>query len=80
LVLKEPVPFYIDDVVQLRKAHPCGSLLWDVVRVGGDIGLKCQGCSRRVLLPRRTLERRMKRFVSRGPGAPASVDAGPDPA
>ncbi len=54
------------DVVRLRKAHPCGSLDWEVTRLGADIGLRCQGCRRRVLLERRTLERRLKAFVSRG--------------
>ena len=39
----------------------------EVVRLGADIGLRCLGCNRRVLLPRRELERRLKLFVSRGP-------------
>ena len=69
MVLKEPVPFYIDDVVQLRKPHPCGSFEWVVVRIGADIGIRCETCGRRVLLPRRTIEKRLKKFVSRGPGA-----------
>lgn len=77
MVLKEPVPFYIDDVVRLRKPHPCGSYEWKVVRIGADIGLTCQVCGRRVLLPRREIERRLKAFVSRGPTAPVeSGDAG----
>jgi hypothetical protein len=70
MLLKEPVPFYIHDVVRLRKPHPCGSYEWTVVRIGADIGLVCQGCGRRVLLPRRVLEKRLKAFVSRGPSAP----------
>jgi hypothetical protein len=74
MVLKEPVPFYMGDIVRLRKPHPCGSYEWEVVRLGADIGLRCQTCKRRVLLPRRTLERRLKAFVSRGPDAPAPVD------
>jgi len=69
MVLKEPVPFYIDDVVRLRKPHPCGSYEWLVVRIGADIGLRCLTCGRRVLLPRRTLEKRLETFVSRGPTA-----------
>ncbi|MBA3274394.1 MAG: DUF951 domain-containing protein [Chloroflexia bacterium] len=73
MVLKEPVPFYIDDVVRLRKPHPCGSYEWTVVRIGADIGVKCLTCGRRVLLPRRTLEKRLKAFVSRGPTAPVPV-------
>lgn len=67
MVLKEPVPFFIGDAVRLRKPHPCGGYEWTVVRLGADIGLVCSTCGRRVLLPRRELERRLKAFVSRGP-------------
>lgn len=67
MVLKEPVPFYMGDQVRLRKPHPCGGYEWTVVRLGADIGLVCTTCGRRVLLPRRELERRLKMFVSRGP-------------
>lgn len=60
------VEFRLDDVVRLRKAHPCGGTDWRVIRLGADIGLRCLTCQRRVLLPRRELERRLKSFVSRG--------------
>lgn len=56
----------LGDVVRLKKKHPCGSYEWQVVRLGADIGIKCLGCQRRVLLPRSTFERRVKAFVSRG--------------
>lgn len=65
-----PLDLYLDDVVRLRKPHPCGSTDWVVVRLGADIGLRCLGCGRRVLLPRRTLEKRLKSFVARGPEYP----------
>lgn len=65
-----PIEVYIDDIVRLRKVHPCGSYEWRVVRLGADIGLKCLGCGRRILLPRSTFERRLKAFVSRGSGIP----------
>ena len=55
----------LGDVVRLRKAHPCGSYEWEVVRVGADIGIKCLKCQRRVLLERGVFERRVKEFVSR---------------
>jgi hypothetical protein len=53
----------MEDVVRLRKPHPCGSTDWRVVRIGADIGLKCLGCGRRILLSRRDLARRMKGWV-----------------
>jgi len=60
------VDLYLGDVVRLRKKHPCGSYEWQVIRLGADIGIKCQGCNRRVLLPRRELERKIREFVARG--------------
>ncbi|HXK32967.1 MAG TPA: DUF951 domain-containing protein [Dehalococcoidia bacterium] len=65
--MAEIVDFRMADVVRLRKPHPCGGFEWEVVRLGADIGLKCRSCGRRVLLERRTLEKRMKAFVQRGP-------------
>ena len=53
----------LDDIAQLRKPHPCGSTEWVVVRLGADIGLECLGCGRRILLPRRTLARRLKKII-----------------
>ena len=61
-----PEEFRMGDVVRLRKPHPCGGFEWEVVRLGADIGLRCRGCRRRVLLERRVLERRLKAFVARG--------------
>jgi len=59
------VEFHLGDIVRLRKPHPCGSYEWRVVRLGADIGLQCQGCDHRILLPRSTLERRLKGFVQK---------------
>jgi hypothetical protein len=60
----EITPVALNDVVRLRKPHPCGGTEWIVVRVGADIGLKCATCGRRVLLARREFERRL---ASRAP-------------
>jgi len=61
----------MDDVLRLRKPHPCGGYEWKVVRLGADIGLECLSCGRRVLLPRRQLARRVK-SISPQPDAPLS--------
>ena len=55
----------VGDVVQLRKTHPCGSQEWLVTRIGADIGLKCQGCGRKVMLTRREFNKAVKKCVSR---------------
>jgi len=65
---------YLGDVVRLRRPHPCGRDTWLVDRLGADIGLRCRGCGRHVLLERPALERRLVEFVSRGdPGMSAAV-------
>ncbi len=57
---------FVGDIVRLRRAHPCGADTWLVDRLGADIGLRCQGCGRHILLERRQLERRIAAFVQRG--------------
>jgi hypothetical protein len=53
----------LGDIIRLRKKHPCGSFDWRVVRLGVDIGLVCQGCGRRILLPRSTVNKRLKSII-----------------
>jgi hypothetical protein len=53
----------IGDVLRMKKPHPCGSHLWEVTRLGADIGIVCQKCRHYVLLPRPYLERRVKEVL-----------------
>ncbi len=52
--------FRVGDVLKLKKPHPCGNHYWEVTRTGIDIGLRCIVCGRRVMVPRISLERRIK--------------------
>ena len=61
----------IGDIVRLKKKHPCGSYEWEIVRLGVDIGLVCQGCQHRILLPRSTVNKRIKTIVSSSKGSSA---------
>jgi len=60
----------LGDRLRLSRRHPCGGDEWQVVRLGADIGLVCATCSRRVLLERAQLERRLVDFVARGEQQP----------
>ena len=67
----------VGDIVRLKKKHPCGSDQWQVVRVGADIGIKCQRCHHRVLLERGVFERRVKGILAKDAeamGRTAKVD------
>ncbi|MBN1372386.1 MAG: DUF951 domain-containing protein [Anaerolineaceae bacterium] len=60
----------LNDLVVLRKPHPCGGYEWKVVRLGADIGLECCQCKRVVLITRRELARRAKKIISGGQNDP----------
>lgn len=55
--------FHLGDIVKMKKQHPCGSYNWEVMRMGADIKIKCQGCGRLVMLPRSEFERRMIKII-----------------
>lgn len=61
--------FKLGDVVRMKKPHPCGSYNWQVIRMGADIKIKCQGCGRIVMLPRTEFERRMIRVEESSPSS-----------
>lgn len=67
----------LGDLVRLRKPHPCGGYVWEVTRLGVDIGLVCQTCQRRVLLPRSEFNKRLKHIVR--PAASSDVASSTPP-
>ena len=54
---------HLNDILELKKDHPCGSRRWQVLRVGMDIKLRCLGCGHEVMQPRRKVEKMIKRIV-----------------
>lgn len=52
--------FELNDIIKMKKPHPCGSLEWEVLRVGADFRLKCMGCGHQVMLKRTLVEKNVK--------------------
>lgn len=55
--------YQIGDIVIMRKSHPCGSDVWEILRTGVDFRIKCQKCGRVLLLPRAKFEKSVKKLV-----------------
>ena len=53
----------LDQRVELKKAHPCGSKIWTIKRVGMDIKLRCEGCGHELMLPRSKAEKAIKKIL-----------------
>lgn len=54
---------HLGDLVQMRKAHPCGSDRWVITRTGADVKMRCEGCGRVVMLDRPEFEKRVRRVL-----------------
>ncbi|AKP48994.1 MULTISPECIES: DUF951 domain-containing protein [Bacillus] len=55
--------FQLHDIVEMKKQHPCGTNRWQIIRMGMDIRIKCQGCGHSVLIPRKEFVKKMKRVL-----------------
>lgn len=62
-----PLKLAVGDMVRLRKQHPCGGFEWTITRIGADIGLKCETCGRRIVVPRSKIEKRIKSINAKPP-------------
>lgn len=55
--------FDLNDIVEMKKPHPCGTNRWKIIRMGMDIRVKCEGCSHSVLIPRKEFARKVKKIL-----------------
>ena len=52
----------VGDILTLKKAHPCGSREWEVLRIGADFRLRCRGCGHEVMGPRSKFEKNVRQI------------------
>ncbi len=53
----------LNDIVELKKEHPCGSDKWRVLRTGADFRLECLGCGHKIMLDRNVLFKKIKNVL-----------------
>ena len=54
------------DKLTMKKVHPCGNNVFTVMRVGMDFRISCDKCSRVIMLPRKKVEKGIKKIVRNG--------------
>ena len=52
--------FAVGDIIRMKKPHPCGSHEWEILRVGADFRLKCEGCGHQVMVSRKLVKKNTK--------------------
>ena len=63
----------VGDVIQTKKPHPCGANRFDVLRVGMDFKIKCQGCGHEIMLPQGQQKRGQHQWHGPAPTPPAAA-------
>lgn len=53
--------YKLDDIVMMKKPHPCGTNEWQITRVGADIKIKCIKCGRSIMMPRLEFNKKLKK-------------------
>jgi hypothetical protein len=54
--------YKLGDIVEMKKPHPCAahSTLFEIVRVGADLKIKCLGCGNVLIISRDNFNKRFK--------------------
>ena len=55
--------FNVGQVIKMKKAHPCGTNAWEILRVGMDFRLRCTVCDHQVMVSRKLVEKNFKGFI-----------------
>ena len=53
----------VGDILEMKKARPCGSKRWEVKRIGMDFRLICQGCGHELMIPRGKIEKNIRKII-----------------
>lgn len=54
----------VGDILEMKKAHPCGGNRMEVLRVGADFRLKCKKCGHDFMVPRSKCEKKIKKIIA----------------
>lgn len=52
----------VNDVIEVKKEHPCGSKTFLVLRIGMDFKIRCEKCGREIMLPRYKVEKSIRKI------------------
>jgi len=55
----------IGDIIETKKAHPCGSKSWKIIRTGADVKLKCETCGRIIMMDYDDFTKRYRKTLSK---------------
>ncbi len=58
-----PIDFKVNEVIKMKKPHPCGANEWKILRIGMDFRLECMNCGRTIIVPRKLVEKNFRGYI-----------------
>ncbi|EKU48181.1 DUF951 domain-containing protein [Staphylococcus massiliensis] len=55
--------YQLNDIVEMKKQHACGTNRFKIIRMGADIRIKCEHCDRSIMMPRQTFNKKLKKIL-----------------
>ncbi|TDL94331.1 DUF951 domain-containing protein [Macrococcus brunensis] len=56
--------YQMNDIVEMKKQHACGTNAFQIIRLGADIRIKCENCGRSIMMPRPEFNKKIKKIIS----------------
>ncbi len=57
--------YTVGNLVVMKKGHPCGENLWEIMKLGVDIRIRCTKCGRIVIIPRIDFNKKIKKVLEK---------------
>ncbi|UXS29241.1 DUF951 domain-containing protein [Staphylococcus delphini] len=57
--------YELNDIVEMKKQHACGTNRFKIIRMGADIRIKCENCQRSIMLPRQIFNKKIKKVLEK---------------
>ena len=57
--------YNVGNLVVMKKGHPCGENLWEIMKLGVDIRIRCTKCGRIVIIPRIEFNKKIKKVLEK---------------
>ncbi|MDY3005563.1 DUF951 domain-containing protein [Anaerococcus porci] len=70
--------YKLNDIVSLKKGHPCGENKWKIERMGADMKLRCLGCDKIVWMKRIDFDKRIRKIKDKNDKFVSIVNYNPE--
>lgn len=70
--------YRLNDIVSLKKGHPCGENKWKIERMGADMKLRCLGCDKIIWMKRIDFDKRIRKIKDKNDKFVSIVNYNPE--